>query len=709
MKKKSLFILWVIFISAFSAFAQMGTLQGVVTDKETNEKIPFANITIEDSTKTIAAATSDFDGNYSIDKIPPGSYTVNVSFVGYTTTQIRQVTIMADKILFLDIHMKPIAEMLETVEIIDYKIPLISRDQTASGATITAEEIARMPNRSGNHSATAAKGVSSQNGNRHSVRGARSNESVMYIDGIRVTGNPDVPQSAIEQNEDIFDGEPEMATKAQLTATELNDFSKWGLWSDLQKNELNTFQNTWEISPQARYCVQVMSQDNKPIVDAEVFLVNSNDSVVWGTRTDNTGKAELWAQMFRNENIKNLHIEVLYNEETYDYPRAHLFQKGINLLKIPAKCSIPDAIDIAFVVDATGSMDDEIEFLKTDLIDIIHHTSTNFPESTINLGSVFYRCFNNSYVTRMTPLSPDIERATQFIKEQSAGEGGDEVVEEAFMVAVDKLDWSRAARARLLFFVLDEQPLTNHKVIEKMKLYARLAAEKGIRVIPVVASAENKYHAQSLEYLMRSIALATNGTSIFLTDHSQIGNAHATPTTDQFDVELLNNLMKRIIYQFSYVPDCDEEISAEGVSDTTYLVDSPIIAHEIVDPSKSAQPISPKKRIRDYTISSDSLKQLNSDDTASTSSTDQNPDFTDKAVFSLKYYPNPTSGHVTLEIQGKLEELYLVDVSGKVIMKFNPNKDASLSIELDDFSNGIYFIKFSNSNGWHTSKVVLSR
>lgn len=141
-----------------------------------------------------------------------------------------------------------------------------------------------MPNRSANHSSTAARGVSSQNGNRHSVRGARSNESVMYIDGIRVTGNPDVPQSAIEQNEDTFDGELDMATKAQLTATELNDFSKWGLWSDLQKNELNTFQNTWEISPQARYCVQVMSQDNKPIVDAEVFLVNSNDSVVWSTR-----------------------------------------------------------------------------------------------------------------------------------------------------------------------------------------------------------------------------------------------------------------------------------------------------------------------------------------------------------------------------------------------------------------------------------------
>lgn len=355
MKKKTLIILWVMWISAFSTFAQMGAIKGQVSDKETNEKIPFVNITIEDSTKTIAAATTDFDGNYSIDKIPPGSYTVNASFVGYATTQIKQVTIMADQVRFLDIPMKPTPELLDEVEIVDYKIPLISRDQTASGATITAKEISRMPNRSANHSATAVRGVSSQSGNRGSVRGARSSKTTIYIDGIRVTGNNDFPQSALEQEEVIFDAEPEVAAKAQLTATELNDFSKWGLWNDLKKNELNNFQNIWEISPQSRYCVQVMSQDNKPVVDAEVFLLTPNDSIVWKARTDNTGKAELWAQMFTNTSYKSLNIRVQYEEETFDYPKANLFPKGINMLKIPAKCSVPDAIDIAFVVDATGS------------------------------------------------------------------------------------------------------------------------------------------------------------------------------------------------------------------------------------------------------------------------------------------------------------------------------------------------------------------
>jgi len=85
---------------------------------------------------------ADFDGNFIIKPIPPGKYDVKATYVGYKPTMYVGVTIAGDQIQFLDIEMESTAQVLETFEVIDYKVPLISKDQTTSGASVTSEEIA---------------------------------------------------------------------------------------------------------------------------------------------------------------------------------------------------------------------------------------------------------------------------------------------------------------------------------------------------------------------------------------------------------------------------------------------------------------------------------------------------------------------------------------------------------------------------------------
>ena len=51
------------------AFAQTGTLKGVVTDEMSGESIPFANVIIEKNGNQTAGTTTDFDGNYTIKPI----------------------------------------------------------------------------------------------------------------------------------------------------------------------------------------------------------------------------------------------------------------------------------------------------------------------------------------------------------------------------------------------------------------------------------------------------------------------------------------------------------------------------------------------------------------------------------------------------------------------------------------------------------------
>jgi outer membrane receptor for monomeric catechols len=98
---------------------------------------------------------------------------------------------------------------LTEVTVIDYEVPLISKDNTTSGASITAEEIAKLPNRSATGVASTVGGVYSADGEVGSIRGSREG-AVTYIDGVKVIGNSSVPQGAIDQVDVILGGTPAM-------------------------------------------------------------------------------------------------------------------------------------------------------------------------------------------------------------------------------------------------------------------------------------------------------------------------------------------------------------------------------------------------------------------------------------------------------------------------------------------------------------------
>jgi outer membrane receptor protein involved in Fe transport len=208
MIKKLLLTIGIALSFSASVLAQSATIQGTIIDKETGESIPFANIVAERGGVQVGGATSDFDGKYSIRPIEPGRYDIRATYVGYRPLLIQGVTVAANQIRFLDVEMEPTAIALEEFEVREYAVPLIDKDQTSSGATVTQEEIAKMPNRSANAIAISVGGVFSADGERGSVRGQREEGTIMYIDGIRVRGSSALPESAIEQVSVILGGVP---------------------------------------------------------------------------------------------------------------------------------------------------------------------------------------------------------------------------------------------------------------------------------------------------------------------------------------------------------------------------------------------------------------------------------------------------------------------------------------------------------------------
>ena len=95
MRNLSLVIILLTISTGTSVFAQNGSIRGVITDKTTNEKIPFANVAAVLNSKTgfPKGTVSDKDGKFSIDNLSFGLYNVVISFIGYQSDTVRNINI----------------------------------------------------------------------------------------------------------------------------------------------------------------------------------------------------------------------------------------------------------------------------------------------------------------------------------------------------------------------------------------------------------------------------------------------------------------------------------------------------------------------------------------------------------------------------------------------------------------------------------------
>ena len=209
MRKKITLLLAGILVTLTSAFAQnSGTLKGKVTDRDNKQPLPFVNVIIFLNGNLVTGGQTDIDGEYTIKPVDPGTYDIQFNFVGYQSQELKGVPVSAGKIQFANAELSAGAE-LKTLEISDFKVPLIDKDGGASGGTVTREELARMPSRDALGLAQTVAGVSSAGtGGGISIRGARTGSTWVYIDGIKVRGSSSLPKSAIEEVSVITGGVP---------------------------------------------------------------------------------------------------------------------------------------------------------------------------------------------------------------------------------------------------------------------------------------------------------------------------------------------------------------------------------------------------------------------------------------------------------------------------------------------------------------------
>ena len=325
-----------------------------------------------------------------------------------------------------------------------------------------------------------------------------------------------------------------------LTGGEWNDNENWHDWISLYQSheDWNEYRDLWRINFDHRIAVKVTTDDGTPVKGAKVACDGATSAV-----TDNNGMAYLFCTAINGPTEE---ITVTYKDIVKELD-------GVTG-DAEVECALGDLalsnekyLDLMLMVDTTGSMSDELTYLQEELRDVVERVSHDNENLPIRVSVNFYRDEGDEYIVRSYPFTFELDNAVNSIMEQYASGGGDtpEAVHTALDVAINEHDWDENA-VKLMFLVLDAPPHEDAQIIDETNKLTAMAAEQGIRIIPVASSGIDK----ATEYLLRTMAFTTGGTYTFLTDDSGIGGSHIEPTIGDYQVEKLNDMMVRIINEY---------------------------------------------------------------------------------------------------------------------------------------------------------------
>ncbi len=227
--------------------------------------------------------------------------------------------------------------------------------------------------------------------------------------------------------------------------------------------------------------------------------------------------------------------------------------------KIPAR--VP--VDVAIVLDTTGSMQSQIDRLKKTL-QAIHFQLTELPtHPDIRFGLVAYRDRGDDYVTRVTGFTADVDAFQHAINKLDADGGGDtpEDLQEALDKAMHQLAW-RPEAVRVGFIVADAIPHTDYGQAYTYREAMREALKRGIKWVTVGAGGL----PVNGEVIFRQMAQFTMGEYVFVTEGSGGDSAGGAGEASHhvgsnYLVENLDQAIIRIVRrELSYLTDDPKEV-----------------------------------------------------------------------------------------------------------------------------------------------------
>ncbi len=211
MLKKFYFLFFIFCLTTQIANAQGngGSIRVLLKDKTTGDPISFAGVVALQNGVQSGNATTDADGYAVIKPLQPGVYSVKAVYIGYKPMEKTEINVTGSNTRDIVMELSSDGGITsEVVEIEAYDEPLVNADMV-KGGTVTRKEFEALANKDiGAVVATNAGVFQKDTGGDINVNGGRSDNTVYYVDGVKVIGSAGVPQQGIEQVTALIGGLP---------------------------------------------------------------------------------------------------------------------------------------------------------------------------------------------------------------------------------------------------------------------------------------------------------------------------------------------------------------------------------------------------------------------------------------------------------------------------------------------------------------------
>lgn len=362
---------------------------------------------------------------------------------------------------------------------------------------------------------------------------------------------PETDRAGVTASESVV--VPQQA--AALRAGEVDDNKAWDDYLLYRRQYQGIPVHNRDVSE--RYIIEVKDGQGIPVLGATVRFL-ANGQTVYEAHTYANGQVMFYplALNLPLEQVERFQVEVEKDrvQENLSLARFNsqvstsFNERWTVTLDSQAQAETIN-LDVLFLIDATGSMADEIAQIQNTIFDVAAQIDALPGQPQTRYGLVAYRDRGDAFVSQAYEFTPNVDEFSRNLSTVFADGGGDtpESLNEGLHDALHKVEWRGGETVQLIFLVADAPPHLDYEQDYDYAVEMDNAAQRGIKIFPIASSGLDDQG----EYIFRQMAQYTQGRFIFLTYAGPTnGGAPGEVTThhvDDYSVANLDDLLVRLV------------------------------------------------------------------------------------------------------------------------------------------------------------------
>lgn len=335
-----------------------------------------------------------------------------------------------------------------------------------------------------------------------------------------------------------------LAESSRLSAGIVNDNEQWADY--LAYLQAYPAADVIPLGVSERHTIQLLDAAGRPLPGA-VVQITANGELVTALRTHSDGSVLFFPRIYDLPAGSYLATAV-YGEQSISILLATGGVGDTWQLVLGAERAETTAVplDILFLIDATGSMDDEIRQLKDNMVAIAMQIDALPSQPDVHFGFVTYRDRTDEALLNVHPFTANLESFVAALSDIQAYGGGDypEDLHAGLFSAIQAMDWRQEGGVTLLFLIADAPPHLDYVDQDDYTVHLRQAVAQGIKIFPIASSGLDTQG----EYIFRQLAQVTNGRFIFLNpDNPDTATGESAFAVTNFAVADLDDLIVQIV------------------------------------------------------------------------------------------------------------------------------------------------------------------